>query len=316
MPDSVHWIHDGDRAAVAGEFEDALRRLPPEMAQAGRALVERIATPNWALEWGLPRWLGGALDLPEDSIAALVVSNAFGLATVRLIDDLVDGELDPGQREGMMLLATALHGEWLRRYGRLFGGASLFWEFQQQATLDWLGATDPVDVPPQDLFASAEPDALLWLARRGAPLRLCGVGACLLGSREATIPVVEAAVNRLLVAGVLLDHAHDWADDLRAGRYNALVAYYDPQQGVQPGEAGRRAVLEALLLGDGGQAYFSIIEGQVQAAREAASEIPCPELAGYLDWFSARTTEYGRGLAAAYQGWLRDKTVQVFGPGL
>ena len=59
-------LPDAKLAQVQARFMSGLTGLAPELAEIGQISLERISTPNWALEWGLPLWLGDMLGLSED----------------------------------------------------------------------------------------------------------------------------------------------------------------------------------------------------------------------------------------------------------
>ena len=194
-------------------------------------------------QWSLPGWLGDALRLPVVSTADLTLANVVGLAYVRLRDDLVDGEIPEGDRRTILMLATVLYQKWLLMYTGLFPGGSSFWASFERYMVQWAGATLRNDRPPARNFSEYDDLDLHHLGARGAPLKICAAGTCLLAGRDELIPQLEAALDRLLIGAVLLDHARDWNEDLAAGRYNAFVAHASPlAQAAGHAEANRRAV--------------------------------------------------------------------------
>jgi len=308
------FLSDPEILLVKERYRAALERFSPQLEEAGRHVLNRIATPNWTLEWYLPRWLGDAFGLPADLVQALVLSNVYGLSYVRLQDDLVDGEIDRASWESAMLLAAALHYLWMSRYVQLFAATSPFWGYFEQFTGQWLRATLRSNQPPTVDFQSYDEEDFLRLAERGAPLKICCAGACLLAGREEIIPPLALAVDHFLVGAVLLDHAKDWADDLEAGRYNVFVAYVSPQpQGPDQRESHRRAVLEEICLGQAARPYFDRIQKHVYIALEKAQAADCTGLRQYMQSFENQVVTIRDRLAGEAKAWLRMATEQLFG---
>ncbi|MDH7485234.1 MAG: hypothetical protein QHJ81_03040 [Anaerolineae bacterium] len=292
----------------------ALERFSPQLLEAGRRLLDRLATPNWTLEWYLPRWLGEAFGLSPDLIRDLVLSNVYGLSCIRLQDDLVDGEVDRASWESAILLASALHHLWLSGYVQLFAGTSPFWGYFEQFMGQWLRATWRSNRPPAVDFRSYEEEDFLRLAERGAPLKVCCAGACLLAGREELILPLTSAMDHFLVGAVLLDQAKDWADDLEAGRYNVFVAYASPQpQEPDRRESYRQAVLEEICLGQAARPYFDRIQRHVRIALEKAEAVDCPALRQHMQSFENQVVTIRDRLAEEARAWLRMATEQLFG---
>ena len=158
------------------------------MADGGRRLLDRISPPNWALEWSLPGWLGNAHGLDISTIADLTLANVFGLAYIKLQDDLLDGEVGGDDRQAALLLSSVLHRKWLLVYtvplsGRL-AVLALF-----RAVYDAVGAGD-LGQPPgafQALGRWGEEDLLiLGRARRATEdLRSRGLPAGATGRADS-----------------------------------------------------------------------------------------------------------------------------------
>jgi hypothetical protein len=300
--------------AVEAAYTAALAPHPPEIVAAGRRLWERIASPQWALEWALPRWLGDAFGLPSETSHALVSANVLGLGYVRLQDDLVDGDVDPAGRATATCLAAALYHQAIRRYTRLFASDSPFWSHLDGWMGQWLQAILHGQPSPARPFSAYQDEDYLRLAARGAPLKICVAAACLLAGRAGAIPSLASAIDHLLVGAVLLDHADDWERDLAEGRYNAFVAYASPmpQEPVQR-EENRRNVLAELWLGGGGRAYFDVVRDHIRLAGRIAQPWQVSGLSAYLLWLDAQAHTYGQELADGAQAILRKATTQVFG---
>ncbi|MCC7354353.1 MAG: hypothetical protein IT330_11405 [Anaerolineae bacterium] len=305
-----------EMSAVEATYTAALARYGPEIAEMGRRLWQRIASPHWALEWALPRWLGDAFGLPLDTSHALVVGNVLGLAYVRLQDDLADGESNPASRPAAISLGTALYHQTIRHYMGLFDPASPFWNYLDTWMGQWLRATIQSNKPSITDFRAHQEDHFLRLAGRGAPLKICAAAAGLLAARAETIPPLAAALDHLLVSAVLLDHAHDWEQDLASGRYNAFIAYTSPlPQETEQREANRRHVLAELMLGGGGRAYFGIINDHLRLAGQIVQPLKITGLDAYLLWLEAHARDYGEELAARARARLREVTNLIFAPG-
>ena len=297
-----------DVAAVTTEFHAALAPLPPATAAAGRRLLARIATPNWLLEWSLPRWLGRALHLPPAACDDLAISNVYGLAYWRLADDLSDGEAGELAPEEAAALLPALYDLWVSVYRRLFAPSSPFWAYFDAYLAQWQRSYQA----PEAAFRAFSPDDFLRLAQRGALLKNGCAGACLLAAREERLPALAAAVDHWLTAAVLLDSARDWESDLAAGRYNPFVAYMtDGPQTPALAETNHEAVLEGIYLGDGGRGYFRCIRRHLAAARRGAAAYP--ELTAYLAAFERTTLAGHENTLLHARNHLHTLTAQLFG---
>ena len=203
---------------VKSQYGAALAGEPSELADCGRRLLDRISPPNWTLEWSLPGWLGNAHGLDTSTIADLTLANVFGLAYIKLQDDLLDGEVGGDDRQAALLLSSVLHRKWLLVYSGLFPGGSLFWRYFEQYMTQWVRATWASRQEHSKPWAAWGEEDLLILGQRGAPLKICAAAACLLAQRAELIPQLESALDHLLIGAVLLDHALDWAEDLAAGQ--------------------------------------------------------------------------------------------------
>jgi hypothetical protein len=291
-------------AALAGELAD--------LAEFGARLLDRISPPNWTLEWSLPVWLGNAHRLDTSIIADLTLANVLGLAYIKLQDDLLDGEVGGDDRQAALLLSSVLHRKWLLVYSGIFPGGSPFWRYFEQYMTQWVRATWVSRQHFQPWTAWGEED-LLILGQRGAPLKICAAGACLLAQRAERIPQLESALDHLLIGAVLLDHALDWSDDLAAGRYNAFVAYASgwPQM-AEHQTANRQAVAEELLVGRAGQPYFQLLRRELMAARAMARQAGCEDLARYISWLRRETFSYSNGMATTARDQLHRAIENLF----
>ncbi len=293
----------------------AFSAAPPRLADAAAAWLETIQPPQWALEWSLPFWLGESFCLPSEVTRHLVLSNVVGLAYIRLQDVLADGETLPFQPTLAPLLSTLLYQRWMQEYIDLFGGNQRFWARFNQYLAEWLEATAASNEMPEHGFRDYGPDDFLRLAHRGAPLKVCAAGACLLAGREDLLPALADAIDHVLVGAVLLDHAQDWSDDLAAGRYNAFVAYASPlPQTPECGEANERRVQREICLHKAGRPYFRVARDHVRLARRLARPADCRDLDRYLAWLDEQAATCSERLASSAAALLNDAVRRLFDP--
>ena len=298
---------------VRTHFGAALTGEPAELTEFGARLLACSAPPNWTLEWSLPAWLGGALELDASSVADLTLANVFGLAYIKLQDDLLDGEVGGDDRQAALLLSSVLHRKWLLVYSGLFPGDSLFWRYFEQYMTQWVRATWASRQEHSKPWAAWGEEDWLILGQRGAPLKICAAAACLLAQRSEQIPQLESALDHLLTGAVLLDHALDWAEDLAAGRCNAFVAYASGwPQTAEHQTANRRAVAEELLVGRAGQPHFQLLRRELTTARAAARQAGYEDLARYISWLRRETVSYSKGIAATARDQLHRAIASLF----
>ncbi len=290
--------------------------LPPLFAADADALLARISPPRWALEWSLPRWLGDALSVEPAHSSELVLANVYGLAYIRIQDDLLDGDAPPAERVTAGRLSDALYPAWLAVYRRLLGSEPAFWARFEQYLAQWRQATLASTQPmPTSLRAFTAAD-FATLGQRGAPLKVCAAAACILAQRQEWLPPIEAILDELLIAAVLLDHAVDWRADLAAGRANAFVAYAaaQPQTGARRG-ANRLAVLNELAAGATGRPYFALIHSRLAVAAGQAEALGLMALAHYIAWLGGQARTLSRNLSYTTRQWLRRATSELL-PGV
>jgi hypothetical protein len=177
----------------------------------------------------------------------------------------------------------------------------------------------------QDALADGEIDAgertikvclsYLQLAWRGAPLKICCVGAQLLARREVDLKPLLAAIDHLLAAAVLLDHERDWQADLADGRYNAFIHFASPlPQVAQERSANRRRVLEKIILERASGPYFDLIQSHLQLSLGYAKDARCPQLLTYLQDFSQEIVAHQERLANNATALLRKTSHLLLGP--
>jgi hypothetical protein len=282
-------------AAQADLLADVSAFAPPLLEPAA-ALVAGISTRNWALEWGLSSWIAQAYGLTPAEEHALRVSDVLLLAVARAVDDLADGE-SGAALPGSVVLATALHHLWTRRYLLTFSAAQLrrFLPHLDRHTASWLLATlpEPADGMPRGREPGAvataaapgppDPAGLGRHADRGAFLRISCAAGCVLAGREDATDALVAAIDDVLVGVVLLDDVFDWRQDLEAGRRNAFV-----EECLRVSDAPvppRLRVVHAMHTGDTLERYFGTAAAHLRRAAATASGAGCHGLAGYAAWY-------------------------------
>lgn len=309
MPSSLDHL-DPVMHSIAARTLDALAELPDDAARLGGRLLVKLSPPQWQLEWCLPRWLGDSYGLPPDVTETLILANVTGLIFVCLQDQLADEGVPPADLPAAICLGAALHRQWIRYYHPLLDATSPFWRAFDDIMAQWMHALAASNRMPDVDFPTLLQREPGLLAHRAAPLKVCCAAAAYLARRVDLLPPLAAALDHLHVAAVLLDHVHDWQDDLQAGRYNAFVHFASPTpQTLEQREHNRQCVYEELFLGQAGHAYFAHALDHLELARDQAAVAACPPLMAYLDWYytvalSVRdilTTSARHAIAAAVQ---------------
>jgi hypothetical protein len=298
-----------DVNAIRAAVHDQVAALPERDRALALATLERVADPNWTLEWHLPWWLGEAFGVPSPIAARAVLSNVLGLVAVRLHDDAADGELD-GHSEAhagpspaaAQRVAEALLGTAIDVYRPLFPPDSIFWRDLGRFLDAWRAA-------------DARRDGRSSLAARGAPLKAGARAMTLLGDRPAAWPLVERCLDAALTALALSDDASDWEGDLEAGRWNAFVAGLGVvSQRPRDRSRNRSRVLLALLDGDGAPAAYATIEAEARRAADLAAAFGCRPLADHLATVASRARADGAAVGAHYAAAADRMTRLLFEP--
>ena len=243
----------------------------PDALPLAIRLWERVDPAHWMLEWHLPVWMGDAFGLSRGVSSELVLSNVLGLASIRLQDDLADGEVDAPDVSAAYSLSAALYDAALDVYRRRFSSSSPFWARLAAWMREWRSADGQTMHAPIDL------------ARRGAPLKISAFAVCLLAHRSSLFHVVDACLDHALAAMVMYDHVCDWPEDLAAGRWNAFVARYGshPQLPVNA-SANRSSVLAAMMARRAVANQFALIQVELDRATRAADDLGSEPLTEYL----------------------------------
>lgn len=268
----------------------------PDGLSLGLRLWPRLDPQRWSLEWHLPVWLGDPLGLPRDVSNEIVMSNVLGLAAVRLLDDLADGDAEPADRAAATCLADALYAAALAPYSRLLADHPSFWSRLDAWMAEWRSSTLGGHGREACEGQSRRED----LASRGAPLKISALGICILAGREADFGRVGACLDHALTAMVLYDHACDWEEDLAAGRWNAFVAAAAGGADRRDRGVTRTRVLAALMAGQAMSRYFARISFELEVARTAARSLNLVALAGHLGALRSTLGTEGAALEAHY----------------
>lgn len=313
MPSSLEHL-DPVMHSIAARTLEALAQLPDDAARLGSQLLVKLSPPQWQLEWWLPRWLGNSYGLPPDVTETLILANVTGLLFICLQDQLADEGVPPADLSAAICLGTALHGQWLRCYHPHFEATAPFWGAFDDIMAQWMHALAVSNRMPDVDFATllqCEPGPL---AHRAAPLKVCCAAAAYLARRADLLPPLAATLDHLHVAAVLLDHAHDWQDDLQAGRYNAFVHFASPApQTLERRELNRQRVYEELFLGQAGHAYFAHALHHLEQAHNQAAAVACPPLVAYLNWYYTIALSVRDRLAASARHAVEAAVQLVFG---
>lgn len=266
--------------AATARLADAVAAALPNSRLAMRALIPRITTANWALEWESPSWLGAALGLPSATEAELRFANAAMLAYIRVADDIADGELDAAAAP----LAQALRSVWRSAYRPLFGappsgGLDTFEAFFDQYEAEWNAATFRQSGSDAPLWADYDETAFRRIAHRGATLKVAVAAAAVLAGREDVIAPIATSVDDVMVGVAMLDDAFDWVADLTAGRYNVFIAFCSdlPQTSAHE-RANQIATLRRIYGREGVSQYFRRLSERLAHAEKILSAGLCPGL--------------------------------------
>jgi hypothetical protein len=270
--------------------------LPRHTALAARYVNESMP-PRWTLEWYLPWWLGSAVNLDIELRRALVVSNVLGLVSVRLEDDLRDGDVPADDVASARALAPTLFEEALAVYRTRLPSSARFWAVLDASMATWRAAADGPDAP-----------------KRGAPIKVAAYAACELGGRLDLWLGLDRCLDDTVAALVHYDQFCDWEADLAAGRWNAFVAGVSPpvrRRGMV--ERNRAAVLTALLTRPVVDEHFALTTGAAARAAEQATELELGPLANYLSGWADQVAAQGAQITRNYSAVADRVTRLMFG---
>lgn len=255
-----------DIAGVSSAWRRSVEAACPEHLALAIRVFDRLEPRRWTLEWHLPWWLGLAFGLDEDEATELVIGTVLGLASIRLQDDLADGDIAVDEVAAAADLSATLYQLALAPYRSRFPASSPFWSHLTTTMSAWRAATD--GAAPRDRRTHDGGDASgARLAMRGAPLKVPAFAICLLTDRRDAYPILDRGLDHALTALVLYDAFGDWQSDLATGRWNAFVAATsDLPQVPATRDRNRVAVQLALLRGGTVETYVSRVTAELERA--------------------------------------------------
>jgi hypothetical protein len=299
--DSVNQPPELDTSALASDYVRRIQAACPEHLPLAMRVLDRLEPARWELEWHLPWWLGHDMGLDPAVSRELVLSNVLGLASIRLRDDLLDGDLDEYDSSAALALSGALYEAAIETYRAHFPTGSDLWPEIALRMTEWRTATGDNAAPPG---ADAEDSQAVarHLARRGAPLRISAFAVCLLAARTDVYPRLGRCLDHALAAMVLFDHLCDWQDDLAAGRWNAFVARTTSSAQTSEHLArNRAAVAAAMMARDAVATHFGRINVELAEARSFAAQADLPGLATHLADIAAQMDEHAEKVQGQYR---------------
>jgi hypothetical protein len=292
-----------DVAQIVTAFERRVEAACPDERDLAIRTLRNLTPAKWTLEWYLPWWLGRAFGLDPVVAAEIVLSNVLGLVSIRLQDDLLDGDIAAADVRGATRVGATLFDEAVAVYRDRFDGASPFWPFLERTMAEWRRSS-----------AGVGPQRWADLPRRGAPLKVAGFATCLLADRADRWELVERCLDHALAALVRYDQVCDWEDDLRADRWNAFVAAVSPlPQSPANRDRNRSTVLAALLTRRVATDEFRRIRAEALRAAHLAAELGCPPLAAHLYGQAESTAAQGAEIEAHYREAAERATTLIFG---
>lgn len=278
--------------ALCADYTSTAGCLGPAWETVAEAFLQRIQPEKWPLEWGLPVWLGKSWELEMKTWRALALVNLLGLTHIRIQDELADSILPPDQRATAAGFATLTLHLALQHLFRLIPPGHAFWDAATLILRNW------ADTQGQRRLLAPEgralsPQARLELARRGEPIKITALAACILADRQDLWPALDASLQHIALAEVLLDHATDWETDLVTGQANAFLATAGLPSGVgnYDAQAVRRQMLERLLDPHVTSAYFAVAQSEIEQATRSLASLHCPPMTAYLEWFGRHLQE-------------------------
>lgn len=322
-PGSIDFAAGLDIVAIRARIMQLMARAMPELAVSAQAVLDHIASNKWALEWQLSRLLGQAYGLQPEAMESLTVCGILGLCAIRTMDDLADERPETHQASRVALSST-FYTQALLQYLHLFDSharetrdafmenVSLF--MSQWARSALVNPDTPILTLTRDTLLSAlDGDAAAQLAWRGAPLKIGAVAACLLAGCSHRLPGLTRALDRAILALVLLDHYSDWEEDLVMGRANVYVAHVSPgPQNHMHVNTHRLVVMQKILDNHGNDVYFEAIAKCLADALACAEQSGCPQLRNHLRALTHQVEQYGQTQGKTARALLRDAAALLF----
>jgi hypothetical protein len=300
-----------DIRRVSAAYQRVVAAACPEHLPLAMGVLEHLEPRRWALEWHLPWWLGHSFGLDPETAEELVLSNVLGLASIRLQDDLADGDIGICDRAAAKALSAALYQAALAPYHSRFPAPSPFWRHLGSCMSTWDAATrGPAQLalsggggPCEGLDDRLDSRASRRLAARGAPLKIAAFAVCRLAGRADAYRALDQCLDHALTALVLRDHSADWRADLAAGRWNAFIAgASDNPQEPEFRVRNRSRVLVAMMTEDAVSTYFARITMELTRAAEVIEALGVSPLDPWLREQAVLTEEQGSVLQSHYSG--------------
>lgn len=278
--------------AVPEALAECERRLVaacPDRTDFVRSTLGRLPPDRWVLEWHLPWWLGHRFGLPVAVAERLVLANVLGLVSIRLEDDLCDGEVAAPELEAADTLRTAAYGSALGALREVVPALSPLWGEIDRRMAAWR------DASRSDGAGEGR------LAARGAPLYIGARAVTLLADAEDRWPTVERCLDHALSALVLHDDVADWESDVPAGRWNAFVERVLPgMQGHADSRRVRIAVHAAVLAGGPTTRAYAQVADEARLAADEAIALDCLPLATHLESYARQVLAQAAALEDRY----------------
>ena len=184
---------------------DWLRRLSPTSNPADYFLQVRTLPIL-----SFPGWVQEGLDLRIDPAFQndLAYSTIAGYCHIRLLDDIVDGDLagDPS----LLPAAGFFHSEFQQAYARWFPPEHPFWG---HFTALWFGAAEAA-VADTELATITSASFRDISARKVSPAKIPIVATCLHHHRPESFRAWLDACDRLGAIAQMTDDLFDWQDDI------------------------------------------------------------------------------------------------------
>lgn len=278
-----------DVATLRARLLTAFDRRVPDQKSGVALLLDRITTPNWVLEWDSPRWVGEQCRLSPDVINELTYANVAMLAYIRVADDIADGDLGLSSTpiaEAALDIWQSCYDPLFRRLGRSSHRAGIFRQYFRQYEREWNSATfsDAGTAMPE--WACYDKTSFLRLAHRGATLKTTIAAACLLSDNDDLLSPLARITDHIMVGVALLDDAFDWASDLEAGRYNALIAFCSPlMQTTAHRHHNQLAVLRRIYGKVGVDAFFASLDSHLVSASNVIRPIGSRGFVDFIDFY-------------------------------
>lgn len=297
---------DRPGSGAGGQAGRLAERLLPTRS-TGDLRDRKRDDPGRDFPWLLvPRWLAGSFGLSTTDAGSKLLADlcwiqfcVFGM--FRAQDDLVDGDVEDPL---LAVEANRLMVEASTCAARLFEGDSLYWTVFS----DSIDATSRAMVEIDRLQRSPErpPHAELDLyVDLAACLKIAAAGVAVAAGREREWRnAISPALDRVAVAGQILDDVYDIEDDLSEGRINyAAWCLGRPVFGASP-EATAAVVASNVATTDRLDLLLAAARELLDEAAELLPPEVCPRTHAYL-------VDYGLSLGALAQS-LEDRRRLLF----